>query len=188
MLIIRHNQTEIYLRFDLSSSSFSPSPPHTHTHILNSDFIKHHQHLKLRKKKTSLPTIWINKNKERKTMTISLYPSFVIQRNLSPEHGGAKIDELCEQIHSATKGWGVSWLGVCISHEMTVFTGTYIVCIIFIDPPTQHSHFGSFFLFLFVFYYSICFCLGKQEKDNWCYCDTNRRNTILYVHPIQGIV
>ena len=41
-------------------------------------------------------------------MTVSLYPPIVLQRDLSPDHGGAKVDELCEAIHKATKGWGVS--------------------------------------------------------------------------------
>ena len=51
-------------------------------------------------------------------MTVSLYPPIVLQRDLSPDHGGAKVDELCEAIHKATKGWGVShsWIGMEFSH------------------------------------------------------------------------
>jgi len=42
-------------------------------------------------------------------MTVSLYPPIVSEQNLSPDHGGSKVDELCEDIHKATKGWGVSF-------------------------------------------------------------------------------
>ena len=45
-------------------------------------------------------------------MTIQIYPEIVRQNDLSPDHGGSKVDELCEQIHGATKGWGVSDLFV----------------------------------------------------------------------------
>lgn len=41
-------------------------------------------------------------------MTITLYPAIVHDNSLSLDHGGAEVDEACEQIHSATKGWGVS--------------------------------------------------------------------------------
>lgn len=42
-------------------------------------------------------------------MTIPLYPDIVRQNDLSPDHGGSEVDELCQQIHDATKGWGVSY-------------------------------------------------------------------------------
>jgi hypothetical protein len=41
-------------------------------------------------------------------MSVSIYPPIVVQRDLSPDHGGSKVDDLCEEIHTATKGWGVS--------------------------------------------------------------------------------
>jgi hypothetical protein len=40
-------------------------------------------------------------------MTIALYPQVVYENNLAPDHGGSEVDEACEQIHDATKGWGV---------------------------------------------------------------------------------
>lgn len=41
-------------------------------------------------------------------MTIALYPDIVRQNDLSPDYGGSDVDDLCTQIHDATKGWGVS--------------------------------------------------------------------------------
>jgi hypothetical protein len=38
----------------------------------------------------------------------ALYPSVVMAQSLSPDHGGSKVDELCEAIHDATKGWGAN--------------------------------------------------------------------------------
>ena len=40
-------------------------------------------------------------------MTIVLYPNVVYENNLAPDHGGSEVDEACEQIYDATKGWGV---------------------------------------------------------------------------------
>jgi hypothetical protein len=40
-------------------------------------------------------------------MPIALYPSVVMNSDLSPDHGGSDVDEACEIIYSATKGWGV---------------------------------------------------------------------------------
>jgi hypothetical protein len=40
-------------------------------------------------------------------MPIPLYPKVVAENDLSPDHGGSEVDELCQQIHDATKGWGV---------------------------------------------------------------------------------
>uniref|UniRef100_A0A7S3P5T1 Annexin n=1 Tax=Amphora coffeiformis TaxID=265554 RepID=A0A7S3P5T1_9STRA len=41
-------------------------------------------------------------------MTVSLYPAVVLEQDLSPNHGGSKIDDLCQEIHDATKGWGAN--------------------------------------------------------------------------------
>ena len=41
-------------------------------------------------------------------MTITLYPAIVHDNSLSLDHGGSEVDEACEQINNATKGWGVS--------------------------------------------------------------------------------
>ena len=41
-------------------------------------------------------------------MTITLYPAIVYDNNSSLDHGGSEVDEACEQIYTATKGWGVS--------------------------------------------------------------------------------
>jgi hypothetical protein len=30
-----------------------------------------------------------------------------MNNDLSPDHGGSDVDEACEIIHNATKGWGV---------------------------------------------------------------------------------
>lgn len=43
-------------------------------------------------------------------MPINLYPSVVHENDLSPEHGGSDVDELCDDIEKATTGWGVSEL------------------------------------------------------------------------------
>lgn len=41
-------------------------------------------------------------------MPITLYPAVVTNNDLSPDHGGSVVDESCEEIYKATKGWGVS--------------------------------------------------------------------------------
>lgn len=41
-------------------------------------------------------------------MTIPIYPDIVMQQDLSPDHFGAEIDDLCQQIRDATKGWYVA--------------------------------------------------------------------------------
>jgi len=41
-------------------------------------------------------------------MTIPLYPSIVMEASLSPDHAGSKVDDLCQEIHDATKGWGAN--------------------------------------------------------------------------------
>jgi len=42
-------------------------------------------------------------------MTIDLYPELVRREDLSPDEGfGADIDEDCQTIHEATKGWGAN--------------------------------------------------------------------------------
>ena len=42
------------------------------------------------------------------TMTIPLYPDFVMENSLSPDAFGAEVDEICEEIESATKGLGAN--------------------------------------------------------------------------------
>jgi hypothetical protein len=42
-------------------------------------------------------------------MSIALYPKVVQDNDLSPDHGGHDVDDLCQQIHDATKGWGVRY-------------------------------------------------------------------------------
>ena len=41
-------------------------------------------------------------------MTIPLFPDVVMAQDLSPQHGGTTVDELCEDIYRATKGWGAN--------------------------------------------------------------------------------
>jgi len=42
-------------------------------------------------------------------MTIDLYPEIIRQEDLSPDSGfGGDIDEDCQVIHDATKGWGAN--------------------------------------------------------------------------------
>mmetsp|Transcript_28086 Transcript_28086/g.78759 ORF Transcript_28086/g.78759 Transcript_28086/m.78759 type:complete len:336 (+) Transcript_28086:72-1079(+) len=42
-------------------------------------------------------------------MTINIYPDIVRQDDLSPDQGfGSDIDDLCQQIQDATKGWGAN--------------------------------------------------------------------------------
>jgi hypothetical protein len=42
-------------------------------------------------------------------MPIPLYPDMVMRQDLSPDQGfGPEIDELCQTIHDATKGWGAN--------------------------------------------------------------------------------
>ncbi|GKZ00641.1 hypothetical protein MPSEU_001016300 [Mayamaea pseudoterrestris] len=42
-------------------------------------------------------------------MPIPLYPEMVMRQDLSPDHGfGPEIDDCCQQIHDATKGWGAN--------------------------------------------------------------------------------
>lgn len=41
-------------------------------------------------------------------MPVALYPKVVRDNDLSPDHGGSEVDELCEQIYKATKGWGAN--------------------------------------------------------------------------------
>ena len=36
-------------------------------------------------------------------MTVAVYPDIVLKQDLAPDHFGSEIDELCEQIRSATK-------------------------------------------------------------------------------------
>ena len=40
-------------------------------------------------------------------MTIPIYPDIVTEQDLSPDHFGSEIDDLCQQIRDATKGWCV---------------------------------------------------------------------------------
>lgn len=61
---------------------------------------------KATKQKAATRSLYVANN--IKTMTIPLYPAVVVQNDLSPDHGGAKVDELCEDIHKATKGWGAN--------------------------------------------------------------------------------
>lgn len=37
---------------------------------------------------------------------LNLYPSIIHEGDLSPDTVGPEIDELCEQIHAACKGFG----------------------------------------------------------------------------------
>lgn len=41
-------------------------------------------------------------------MTISLYPDIVMKKELTPEHYGSEVDEYCQEITDATKGWGAN--------------------------------------------------------------------------------
>ncbi|ACI65915.1 annexin [Phaeodactylum tricornutum CCAP 1055/1] len=42
-------------------------------------------------------------------MTIPIYPGIVKENDLSPDQGfGSEIDDLCQQIRDATKGWGAN--------------------------------------------------------------------------------
>ena len=54
-------------------------------------------------------------------MTITLYPAIVHDNSLSLDHGGSEVDEACEQIYNATKGWGVSNGRCCCCHACSLF-------------------------------------------------------------------
>ena len=41
-------------------------------------------------------------------MTIDIYPAIVHENDLSPDAFGPEIDEACEEIHDAVKGWGAN--------------------------------------------------------------------------------
>lgn len=41
-----------------------------------------------------------------KETMLNLYPSIIHEGDLSPDTVGPEIDELCEQIHAACKGFG----------------------------------------------------------------------------------
>jgi hypothetical protein len=41
-------------------------------------------------------------------MPIPLYPEIIAKNDLTPDHFGAEIDDVCEEILSATKGWGAN--------------------------------------------------------------------------------
>jgi hypothetical protein len=41
-------------------------------------------------------------------MPIPLYPEIIAKNDLTPDHFGAEIDDVCEEIFSATKGWGAN--------------------------------------------------------------------------------
>lgn len=51
---------------------------------------------------------WFGNNHYETNMTIDLYPAIVKEQNLAPDHFGSHIDDLCEEIHNATKGWGAN--------------------------------------------------------------------------------
>lgn len=55
-------------------------------------------------------------------MPVTLYPPVITQNLLSPDHGGYYVDELCQQIYDATKGWGVSSIFLC---KIDMFVGGY---------------------------------------------------------------
>lgn len=39
-------------------------------------------------------------------MTIDLYPSIIHENDLSPDAAGSSIDDICNEIHAACKGFG----------------------------------------------------------------------------------
>lgn len=41
-------------------------------------------------------------------MTLPIYPDIVKQKDLTPEHFGSVVDDICQQIRDATKGWGAN--------------------------------------------------------------------------------
>jgi len=41
-------------------------------------------------------------------MTIDFYPSIVHENDLSPDAFGSEIDDICNEIHAACKGWGTN--------------------------------------------------------------------------------
>ena len=43
-----------------------------------------------------------------KEMTIALYPDFVTANDLTADHYGAEMDDYCQEITDATKGWGAN--------------------------------------------------------------------------------
>jgi hypothetical protein len=57
-------------------------------------------------------------------MTITLYPPIVYENSLAADHGGSEVDEACEQIHDATKGWGVRTR----NHTLTVIFAWIYTC------------------------------------------------------------
>jgi hypothetical protein len=41
-------------------------------------------------------------------MSIALYPDIILQNDLSPDHFGSTVDDLCQEIVDATSGWGAN--------------------------------------------------------------------------------
>jgi hypothetical protein len=61
-------------------------------------------------------------------MTITLYPAIVYDNSLSLDHGGSEVDEACEQIYNATKGWGVSSRTLLSVHILFLICVVLVLC------------------------------------------------------------
>jgi hypothetical protein len=48
----------------------------------------------------------VDLNKSKATMTIDLYPSIIYENDLSPDAAGSSIDDICNEIHAACRGFG----------------------------------------------------------------------------------
>lgn len=63
-------------------------------------------------------------------MPVPLYPDIVMRQDLSPDQGfGPEIDDLCQTIHDATKGWGANKQKVCDALATQNATARYKICI-----------------------------------------------------------
>jgi hypothetical protein len=43
---------------------------------------------------------------ENATMSIDLYPAMILEGDLTPDAFGPEVNELCQEIHDACKGFG----------------------------------------------------------------------------------
>lgn len=107
-------------------------------------------------------------------MTIPIYPDIVRENNLAPDHGGSAVDDLCQQIHDATKGWGVrfsrfllrmeerhlrAWGGVYWQHAFVRCNNTLFSARLLRTSNTTDATIASFALFMYLF-------IGQQAKSN----------------------
>lgn len=80
-------------------------------------------------------------------MTITLYPAIVYDNNLSLDHGGSEVDEACEQIYNATKGWGVS--GIFLASGFLLLLLLLLSLLVYPSETLFTNHHSMFFVNIF---------------------------------------